>query len=173
MKKSAVFRAGSFVFFSLYFIILILILISVVPSFSSLSSFLTDWWCCRPIYIGPQQQSEPDGTGDGWWPATQPRVTLADIRLSNITSTGGTLPHPGVLRCNASNPCEGFVIDAVRVASRWDNSSRSSRSIGSKRSGSGGDEERFNYVCDYVLGQAGGGSSPAPDGGRNDTCVWS
>ena len=75
---------------------------------------MTDWWCCRPIYIGPQQQSEPDGTGDGWWPATQPRVTLADIRLSNITSTGGTLPHPGVLRCNASNPCEGFVIDAVR-----------------------------------------------------------
>ena len=39
-----------------------------------------------PIYIGPQQQKEPNGVGDGIWPNTQPLITITDIFLRNITS---------------------------------------------------------------------------------------
>ena len=63
-----------------------------------------------PIYIGPQQQKEPDGSGDGcflnWYDCpTQPRVTISDIKLINITSEDDSLTNIGVLRCNVTNPC--------------------------------------------------------------------
>ena len=35
-----------------------------------------------PIYLGPQQQKEPDGTGDGIWPNTNPYVNISDIYLN-------------------------------------------------------------------------------------------
>lgn len=62
------------------------------------------------IYIGPQQQEQPDGTGPGCmiYPfkgcKTQPLVPLTNITLNNISSTGGILT-PGVIRCNQTRPC--------------------------------------------------------------------
>ena len=67
-----------------------------------------------PIYIGPQQQKQPDGSGDGIWPPPQPLVNVTNIILQNVTSDGGWL-NAGVLRCAASNPCRGFVFDNVTV----------------------------------------------------------
>ena len=82
------------------------------------------WWA---IYIGPQQQKQPGGGGPGCmiYPInrdcpTNPRITMQDITLRNITSTGGLLPA-GILRCNSTNPCTGFVFEDVNVKSAfWD-----------------------------------------------------
>ena len=71
-----------------------------------------------PIYIGPQQQKEPDGGGDGIWPPPQPLVNVTNIHLRNVTSENGWL-NAGVLRCAESNPCRGFTFDNVHV-SGWD-----------------------------------------------------
>ena len=71
-----------------------------------------------PIYIGPQQQKEPDGGGDGIWPPPQPLVNVTNILLQNVTSDNGWL-NAGVLRCAESNPCRGIVFDNVHV-SGWD-----------------------------------------------------
>lgn len=67
-----------------------------------------------PIYIGPQQQKEPDGGGDGIWPPPQPLVNITNIILQNVTSDGGWL-NAGVLRCAASNPCRGIIFENVTV----------------------------------------------------------
>ena len=67
-----------------------------------------------PIYIGPQQQKQPDGGGDGIWPPPQPLVNITNIVLQNVTSDGGWL-NAGVLRCVASNPCRGIVFNNVTV----------------------------------------------------------
>jgi hypothetical protein len=40
------------------------------------------------------------------------RITVRNITLRNIKSTGGLLP-PGIIRCNETNPCTGFVFDNV------------------------------------------------------------
>lgn len=45
---------------------------------------------------------------------TQPRITMKDIVLRNVHSTGGLL-SPGILRCNATNPGTGFIFDNVHV----------------------------------------------------------
>ena len=73
------------------------------------------WW---NIYIGPQQQKQPDGGGPGCmlYPiikdcATQPLVDVRNITLRNVHTKGGLLP--GIIRCNASNPCTGIVFDNV------------------------------------------------------------
>jgi len=69
-----------------------------------------------PIYIGPQQQKEPDGDGPGVWPDTNPyvnirNITIQDVRITNINAA----EHAGVLRCNHSNPCENIVFDNVQM----------------------------------------------------------
>lgn len=76
------------------------------------------WW---GIYIGPQQQKQPDGDGPGCmlYPIikechTQPRVTIRNITLRNIQSTEGILP-PGIIRCNETNPCRDFTFENVFV----------------------------------------------------------
>ena len=76
------------------------------------------WW---GIYIGPQQQKQPDGDGPGCmlYPVinqclTNPLVTMRNITLRNIYSTEGILP-PGIIRCNESNPCTDFTFDNVIV----------------------------------------------------------
>ena len=46
--------------------------------------------------------------------ATQPRVTIRDIKVRNVVSTNGVFP-PGIIRCNATNPCKGFEFYNVRV----------------------------------------------------------
>jgi len=77
------------------------------------------WWA---IYIGPQQQKQPDGGGPGCmlYPLvkncpTQPRVPMYNITLRNI-AIDGTLLSPGILRCNETAPCSGFVFDNVIVS---------------------------------------------------------
>ena len=76
------------------------------------------WW---GIYIGPQQQKQPDGDGPGCmlYPfilecETQPRITITNITLRNIASTEGVFP-PGIIRCNETNPCHGLNFDNVYV----------------------------------------------------------
>ena len=68
-----------------------------------------------PVYIGPQQQKEPDGGGDGIWPPPQPLVNITNILLQNVTSHSGWL-NAGVLRCAESNPCRGITLDNVHVS---------------------------------------------------------
>ena len=68
-----------------------------------------------PVYIGPQQQYEPDGGGDGIWPPPQPLVNVTNIYLQNVTSNGGWL-NAGVLRCAESNPCRNITLDGVNVS---------------------------------------------------------
>ena len=82
-----------------------------------------------PIYIGPQQQKEPNGGGDGIWPPPQPLVNVTNILLQNVTSDHGWL-NAGVLRCAESNPCRGITLDSVHV-SGWASSF---------------------YVCDNTMG---------------------
>ena len=78
-----------------------------------------EWW---GIYIGPQQQSQPDGSGEGCmrYPAdpdcpTEPDITIHDIYLKNITVRNSLNPYPGIIRCNETNPCENFVFEDVTV----------------------------------------------------------
>jgi len=78
------------------------------------------WW---NIYIGPQQMKEPDGRGPGCmlYPLdpdcdTQPLITISDITLRNITSTGGLL-SPGIIRCHETNPCKNVNFENVKIAS--------------------------------------------------------
>lgn len=75
------------------------------------------WW---NIYIGPQQQKQPDGGGPGCmlYPLikeceTQPRITMRNITLRNIESIGGVFP--GIIRCNETNPCTDINFENVHV----------------------------------------------------------
>jgi len=82
------------------------------------------WW---GVYIGPQQMKEPNGDGPGcmFYPLdskcdTQPRISISDITLRNVTSSGGILPA-GIMRCNSTNPCTNFHFQDVKLTSGlWD-----------------------------------------------------
>mmetsp|Transcript_15723 Transcript_15723/g.26505 ORF Transcript_15723/g.26505 Transcript_15723/m.26505 type:complete len:420 (-) Transcript_15723:68-1327(-) len=80
------------------------------------------WW---NIYIGPQQQKQPDGGGPGCmlYPLggceTQPRINVGNITLRNVESHGGFLP-PGLIRCNATNPCHNINLDNVNIKGWWE-----------------------------------------------------
>ena len=85
--------------------------------YENLWMFTPIWW---NIYIGPQQQKQPDGGGPGCmlYPLieeceTQPRITMRNITLRNVRSTGGYLP--GIVRCNETNPCTDIVFDNVHI----------------------------------------------------------
>lgn len=80
------------------------------------------WWT---IWIGPQQQNQPgtDDTKTGcnflfpFVPTcpTQPLVSMRNILLRNVRAVE-TIPlfeGPGVVLCDASNPCTGFVFENV------------------------------------------------------------
>ena len=84
--------------------------------YENMKIFMPIWW---NIYIGPQQQKQPDGRGPGCmlYPLikeceTQPRITMRNITLRNIHSVGGLLP--GIIRCNETNPCTDFTFDNVK-----------------------------------------------------------
>lgn len=47
--------------------------------------------------------------------ATDPEVSVTRITLRNISVKYPLLPYAGVLRCNATNPCSGWVFDNVTV----------------------------------------------------------
>ncbi len=67
-----------------------------------------------PIYIGPQQQKEPDGTGDGYWPDINPFVTIRNISIINVWVDKSN-SYPGVIRCNISNPCTDFFFSNITI----------------------------------------------------------
>jgi len=51
---------------------------------------------------------------------TQPRITMRDITLRNITSTGSLLPA-GCILCNSTNPCTNFTFENINMRSYlWD-----------------------------------------------------
>jgi len=50
---------------------------------------------------------------------TQPLITVANITLRNVQQYGNLLP-PGVVRCNETHRCHGFVFDNVN-ADGWFN----------------------------------------------------
>ncbi|KAJ3321036.1 hypothetical protein HDV06_004695 [Boothiomyces sp. JEL0866] len=77
------------------------------------------WW---PIYIGPQQQKQPDGGGPGCFlyplqdcPTNQ-YVTMTSIMLKNIVMVDTIAPFAGAVRCNAANPCTNFDFENVHVS---------------------------------------------------------
>ena len=111
------------------------------------------WW---GIYIGPQQQKEPDGSGDGCmtYPiggcATQPLIYMANITLSNIKQLGSILP-PGIVRCNETAVCEGFVFDNVQSSGWW-------RLLG------------INYITENIIGTVTN-SKPSPDFGGSGNAL--
>ncbi|KAA0175517.1 hypothetical protein FNF27_02927 [Cafeteria roenbergensis] len=69
-----------------------------------------------PVYLGPQQQKEPDGRGDGWWPPTNPLVSFRNITMRDVQFDDVIWPQAGVLRCNASNPCTGVVLEDMTIS---------------------------------------------------------
>lgn len=75
------------------------------------------WWS---IYIGPQQQKQPDGGGPGclFYPLspcpTDPDVSITNLGLKDVTINNPVL-LPGIIRCNKENPCKGFYFDNVNV----------------------------------------------------------
>lgn len=80
------------------------------------------WW---PLWIGPQQMSQPDGSFlgcDMLFPfrslscPTNPLVTMTGITLRNVTSIQGTNKFPGVIMCNVSNPCTDFLFENVNFS---------------------------------------------------------
>eukprot|EP00621_Florenciella_sp_RCC1693_P002210 CAMPEP_0182537230 /NCGR_PEP_ID=MMETSP1323-20130603/21562_1 /TAXON_ID=236787 /ORGANISM="Florenciella parvula, Strain RCC1693" /LENGTH=364 /DNA_ID=CAMNT_0024747579 /DNA_START=12 /DNA_END=1106 /DNA_ORIENTATION=- len=78
------------------------------------------------VYIGPQQTLfETEGArGCSLYPVTSTDcetnalVTISDLTLRNVHSTGGFNPIPGVLRGNASNPIRGIHFEDVSIKSR-------------------------------------------------------
>ena len=78
------------------------------------------WWA---IYLGPQQQKQPDKGGPGCmlYPydpkntcATQPRINISNIQLKNVHITNSLL-FPIVMRCNAKNPCKDVIFEDVKI----------------------------------------------------------
>jgi len=67
---------------------------------------------------------EPDGRGPGCmtYPFdkcdTQPLIDIRNITLKNVESTGGLLP-PGIIRCNATNPCKDINLINVKMNGWW------------------------------------------------------
>jgi len=45
---------------------------------------------------------------------TQPRVPITNVTLRNI-QTKDVVLTPGIIRCNETNPCHGFVFDNVNI----------------------------------------------------------
>jgi len=70
------------------------------------------WW---PIYVGPQQQLQPDGGGEGWWPNTVPEVTIRNVSIVDMVATGCLWGRAGALRGNVSNPHTHIDMTNVRV----------------------------------------------------------
>ena len=71
------------------------------------------------IYLGPQQQKEPDGSGAGIWPQTNPYVTITNIHFENIMVKNELL-RAGLLRCNITNPCKNITFSNVIIYSKHD-----------------------------------------------------
>ena len=81
------------------------------------------WWS---IWVSTQQEDQPGGGSNThcsfFFPLfnstcpTQPLVPVTNLVLRNITMTGAWT-SPGVLRCNDTNPCRGWVFEDVHISS--------------------------------------------------------
>lgn len=79
------------------------------------------WW---PIWVSTQQQKQPGAGADtgcdflfplpGTKCPTQPCVPVTRLTVINFTAIGALL-SPGVLRCNATNPCRDFYFENVNI----------------------------------------------------------
>lgn len=49
---------------------------------------------------------------------TQPLIDVRNITLKNIESQGGLL-SPGIIRCNASNPCNDINLHNIKMDGWW------------------------------------------------------
>ena len=99
------------------------------------------------IYLGPQQQKEPDGSGAGVWPQTNPYVNITNIHFENITVENGLL-RAGLLRCNITNPCKNITFENVVIHNKH------------------GACVSRPYICDgpeTLQGYYDGATDPAPD----------
>lgn len=67
-----------------------------------------------PIYIGPQQQKEPDGSGDGFWPSINPYVSIKNISIINLY-VNNSYSYPGVIRCDLNNPCSNLLFVNITI----------------------------------------------------------
>lgn len=144
------------------------------------------WWT---VYIGPQQQNQPgagDGTGCNFlFPfipvcPTQPLVTMNHIVLKNVHATE-TLPlfeGPGVILCDAANPCTNFVFDNVTNSVFTGTIEEIYEQLPifyipgivfptPFRS----DDWEFEYITTNVYGTSTGGTYPEPC--FSDDCFWS
>eukprot|EP01041_Mallomonas_annulata_P010110 gene10110-21063_t len=91
-------------------------------TYTNIKMYNTLWWA---IYIGPQQQSQPGETDTGCmtYPVdpycpTQPRVTISDIFLNNVNAikSFSYFNSPGIIRCDASNPCKNINFNNVDIS---------------------------------------------------------
>ena len=81
------------------------------------------WWS---IWVSTQQQDQPGHGADThcsfFYPLwnrtcpTQPRVPVTNLVVRNVTMHGALL-SPGVLRCNDTNPCSGWLFEDVVISS--------------------------------------------------------
>lgn len=92
-------------------------------TYVNVSMYKPIWWA---VYLGPQQQKQPDGGGPGCmlYPfdpkgkcSTQPRVNITNIRLENITIVDSLL-DPILIRCNSTNPCKNIQLRNI-TAKKW------------------------------------------------------
>jgi len=111
------------------------------------------WW---PIWIGPQQQSEPDWTPEQRkndcslaYPLVENCPTQACVSFTNITlrriNIVNPVLSPGVILGNASNPMTGIIFDDVKV-----------QRPGTLPFTSG-------YKCEHAYGNTTEGTSPKPE----------
>lgn len=88
-------------------------------TYSNITAVRPVW---EPIWIGPQQEKQPDQPSKGcsfFYPLdptcpTNPQITIADIYLRDVTMSE-VLLNPGILLANASNPFTGFDWQNVRI----------------------------------------------------------
>ena len=69
-----------------------------------------------PLYLGPQQQTEPSGKGSGLWADPEPRVDVKDVSFIDVKAHSGSWPAAAaVVRCSRSNPCRGLRFEDVSL----------------------------------------------------------
>jgi Glycosyl hydrolases family 28 len=101
------------------------------------------WW---PIYLGTQQQQQPDGGGPGCFNfpkkdcPTNPLVSITNVTLRNIRMTTSHSTYAGAIRCNKNNPCTGFKFENIRLTAHKNLRLRP--------------KSRFKIICENINGSS-------------------
>ena len=112
------------------------------------------------VYVGPQQTLfETEGArGCSLYPVTSTdcetnaRVTISDLTLRHVHSTGGFNPIPGVLRGNASNPIRGVHFEDVSIKCREDGAYLNESKWATDK----------DFVCENVVDSTAVDADPTP-----------